>query len=849
MQLPGYQIIRKINQGGMSSVYLAKQHSIGREVALKIMSPMLAKEAVFSERFQREANIIGQLSHPNIIAVYDIGAHNGLNYIAMDYLPCGSLSDAMRHGVKRDHAVSILSQLASALHHAHQRGYIHRDIKPENILFRDEHSVVLTDFGVAKALDQNLGMTNAGTVLGTPYYMSPEQARGKPCDGRSDLYSLGVVFYEMLTGTLPFQAENAVAVAIKHLTAPVPLLPKQLRLYQALIEKLLSKEPDLRYQNGEELLADIGEFQQDSPLPSGSAPLRGSLSGAPSLQTGSTGAFDLALNKSKQVLRSIFNDNSISFLDKYHEQNGALAFSANSDAGVDQSVNDANSGNNHTTQVSLGDDQNQKQNKYDEQGANHAPQAEKHEASDVDTTQRLFTRSPKSIRQSNYIVAALAALLLISAYTLYSQSFTAINIAENHTADFGSADAQPPRTGAGKIGTTTAVAKISGLAHSKLLPSWVQKTPYVDPLAYPSSVTVPPRPHRSRVAPESDRQIITAKEQQSVAGLNTEIKSVIPESPKTLRYALRVNSSPKAERIRILNIKPRYRPGILLTAGNYLVELNRHGYKTLKRWVEIKGNAVSAKFTLAKAYAAGEVFNDKVSKFSSGPEMIVIPAGSFVMGSKQSANSLPLRTVAVIKPFAVSRFEVSFADFQLFLDSKSSFRQPPSDNKWGRGSRPVINVSWNDAKEYVRWLSNRTKEPYKLLSEAQWEYMAAAGSPGEHWWQGVANSKANCRRGCNSKFSGFFGSQTAPAGFYTPNPFGVFDTSGNVAEWVEDCYINHYFSAPLNTRPRNLEQCTQRVTRGGAHSQSISNIGLRIRSAQYAEFKSNDIGFRVAKTL
>jgi len=845
MQLPGYQIIRKINQGGMSSVYLAKQHSIGREVALKIMSPMLAKEAVFSERFQREANIIGQLSHPNIIAVYDIGAHNGLNYIAMDYLPCGSLSDTMRHGVNKDQAVSILSQLASALHHAHQRGYIHRDIKPENILFRDEHSVVLTDFGVAKALDQNLGMTNAGTVLGTPYYMSPEQARGKPCDGRSDLYSLGVVFFEMLTGTLPYQAEDAVAVAIKHLTAPVPLLPKQLRIYQPLIEKLLSKNPDLRYQNGEELLADINEFQQDSSLPSGSATLRTSTPGQAPIQRSPTGALDQALNKSKQIFRFIFNDNSISFLDKYHEQNGALAFSVNSSSGVDLSDTDEDTGNNHTTQVSLGESGNLEQPELDNAQPNHVVQT-----ASIDAGQ-------KTTKQRTYFIASLAALLMVCVYTLHSQGFFTIQETENRTKNFDSVDSPQQlkqlKQLPAKVKSSTNSWPRASLAHlnlqSKLLPSWVQKTPYVEPLSEQSSAALSSGPHRLTNGSPGEHQIITKGKHDLTLSPNNEAKSVVAQTPAPIRYALRINSSPKADRVRILNIKPRYRPGILLTAGNYLIELNRRGYKTLKHWVEIKDNAVNAKFTLVKSYSAGEVFNDKVSKFSSGPEMIVIPAGNFIMGSKQNANSLPLRTVTVMKPFAVSRFEVSFADFQLFLDSRNSFRQPPDDNKWGRGSRPVINVSWHDAKEYVRWLSKRTKQPYKLLSEAQWEYMAAAGSTGEHWWQGVARNNANCRRGCKSEFSGLFGSQTAPAGFYTPNPFGVYDTSGNVAEWVEDCYINHYFSAPPNTKPRHLEQCTHRVTRGGAHSQSISNIGLRVRSAQYEEFKSNDIGFRVAKVL
>lgn len=172
MQIPGYRIIRKINQGGMSTVYLAIQLSVGREVALKVMSPALNADPVFSERFQREANIVGQLSHPNIVSIYDIGRYKNLNYIAMDYLPGGSIHDKMTTGLSTQESLRITKEIALALDHAHDKGYIHRDIKPENILFRENDAAVLSDFGVAKTVSTASRMTNAGTVVGTPHYLS-----------------------------------------------------------------------------------------------------------------------------------------------------------------------------------------------------------------------------------------------------------------------------------------------------------------------------------------------------------------------------------------------------------------------------------------------------------------------------------------------------------------------------------------------------------------------------------------------------------------------------------------------------------------------------------------------------
>ncbi|HEX7763723.1 MAG TPA: serine/threonine-protein kinase, partial [Cellvibrio sp.] len=271
LHIPGYRVVRKINQGGMSTVYLAIQISVGRVVALKVMNPQLTSDPAFSERFQREATIVGQLSHPNIVAIYDIGRHEDLNYIAMDYLPNGSVHDRMATGLNGEEVLRITREVASALDHAHEKGYVHRDIKPENILFRTDNSAVLSDFGVARGLSNNSRMTHVGTVVGTPHYMSPEQTKGNSVDGRSDLYSLGVVFYEMLTGSLPYQGEEAVTIALKHISAPIPKLPLQYLAYQKILDKLLAKDPEQRFQRGRDLIQAIDELEKHYHAPAASS--------------------------------------------------------------------------------------------------------------------------------------------------------------------------------------------------------------------------------------------------------------------------------------------------------------------------------------------------------------------------------------------------------------------------------------------------------------------------------------------------------------------------------------------------------------------------------------------------
>lgn len=258
LKIPGHRIIRELGRGGMASVYLAMQESMDREVALKVMSPALgATDPSFSERFVREAKIVAKLSHPNVIAVYDVGIAGPYHYFSMEYHTGGDLKGRIHEGMMPKMALSITRQIASALAFAHSKGYVHRDVKPENVIFRHDGTALLTDFGIAKADDKANRMTATGTVIGTPHYMSPEQAQGLELDHRADIYSLGVMFYEMLTGTVPYAGTSALSIGIKHLKEPVPQFPPPLHVYQPLLNMFLAKNPDERFQSGEEVIAAI----------------------------------------------------------------------------------------------------------------------------------------------------------------------------------------------------------------------------------------------------------------------------------------------------------------------------------------------------------------------------------------------------------------------------------------------------------------------------------------------------------------------------------------------------------------------------------------------------------------
>jgi hypothetical protein len=265
VDIPGYRILRPLGEGGMASVYLAMQESLDREVALKVMSPTLASNAEFTDRFLKEGRLTAKLSHPNLVTVYDIGQHNGVYYLAQEYIPGGTLRDRMGKEMSVPEILDVARDVALGLAYAHEKGVVHRDVKPGNVLFRGNGTAVLADFGIAKAMNSNTMATQAGNSIGTPHYMSPEQARAEKVDGRSDLYSLGAMMIELLTGAPPYDSSDPYTIALMHVTHPVPKLPAHLYWLQPLIERLMAKFPDDRFKTGDEFVAACDKLIASAP--------------------------------------------------------------------------------------------------------------------------------------------------------------------------------------------------------------------------------------------------------------------------------------------------------------------------------------------------------------------------------------------------------------------------------------------------------------------------------------------------------------------------------------------------------------------------------------------------------
>ncbi|BFM06970.1 bifunctional serine/threonine-protein kinase/formylglycine-generating enzyme family protein [Halioxenophilus aromaticivorans] len=727
MRLPGYKILRKINQGGMSTVYLAVQTEHNRMVALKVMAPALNADPIFSDRFQREAKIISQLAHPNIIAIHDVGQYKTINYIAMDYMEQGSIAAKMKEGLTAKSCLKIIQQVSKALDHAHAEGYIHRDIKPENILLAQDGSVALSDFGVARAVSSNTQMTNAGTVLGTPNYMSPEQARGKDLDGRSDLYSLGVVLYEMLVGQPPYQGEEAVAIALQHLTAPIPALPPKYASLQPLINKMVAKKPQDRFQSGTEAVEVIDQVMDK-------------------LNGDAADDQELALLRPARGKRSWWC-RITGRRPKYSPLNDIPALRGSA------TMHDTRPANNTANWVAL---------------------------------------------------AALFMVVAVATAYWYWQSYQL---------------PEPPAVTAIGVPMETS-------------------TPIMPP---DSDGTAPP----IELASEVSEGAIERPEPAIPVSAEPEPEQP-PLPPPEPTFPLTVNVTPEQNSyVRVMNIVEKYRPGLPLPAGEYRIVIGSPGYWQKERWVTIENSAKNINVQLTVAKHPGDLIQHQPLPGVDGPEMIVIPPGQFIMGDLRYSDTQPRHEVVIEKPFAISSGEVRFAEYDAYLAATG--KPMLGDESWGRNTRPVINISWQEAKDYADWLAEKTGKPYRLPTEAEWEYIASSGGLQEYPWSGGAEDGkelANCRGGCRSEYNTLFVSKTAPTKKFSANTFGVYDLAGNVAEWTSTCYMRTY--DPVD----GPEQAScDRVVRGGSFINDIEQLDVFRRDHYPEDYRDKYTGLRVALDL
>lgn len=760
MAIPGYKILRKIGDGGMSSVYLAIQLSVGREVALKVLAPELRTDPEQGKKFFREANTCGTLSHPNIISLYDVGNEGQFYYIAMDYLPGPSCADKIRQKkLPADDALRIMSDIARALDYIHQNKVVHCDIKPDNILFRHDGSAVLTDFGIAKKLE-NKTTAVSKIISGTPYYMSPEQFQAKPLDGRSDIYSLGIVFYEMLTGTVPFKGKEAVHVALKHISGEVPELPNELSQFRTFLLKMLAKKPQVRFQSASELANAIDRIRLSNDqeksgwLPSESSRL-------PKLSINETFLAVLAVYQRNLRIRVKEFSKSFKYL-RFSLRHGIVFIKRIPLLKPDLS------------QLT------------EEQTQEHLATVSKTTQLQVDIKDALEQKRAYTIVHASILWLALLVLPFALPLALFPES-------------------QYARFTQGKFNQLLSFNNSSNTAYDM---PYSQSTRYDD--------------------------------KHLVEGYDIDINP-LKQGKHKKSHSLTINTIPVDARISIINIAPRYRHGIKLPPGRYKLRLYRSGYIPITTWFEMTSEDTVINFTLDKikpVFQRGDIFSDPLKILGTGPKVVVLPIKTARLGDIQNDNIPGAKPAYAYRPgyaFAMSIYEVTLAEFDRFTQDVHA----PTINPQviDRHDTPVTNISWDQATSYTRWLSNQTHEVYRLPTSTEWEYAARAGTSSLYSWQGKqARDKANCDSGCNSEWAGFFGGKIAPIGYYQANAWGLYDTSGNAAEWVSDC-------AQFNDN----NTCVARIIKGGSFNSEEKTISPAAIEHRASHTSAKDIGFRVLR--
>jgi serine/threonine-protein kinase PpkA len=258
LNLPQYSILHKLGESSRAAVYLAHSASLGRNVALKISKPMI-EDADECNEFAREYAAISALHHPSVVEIYDYGFHDGREFIAMEYFPCGDLKVRLQQPITVRESLEFAQRICLALEVIHARGLIHRDLKPPNVMLREDGAIVLIDFGIAKGVELGGRSTAVGVLRGSPYYMSPEQAQGIALDARSDLYSVGVILFEMLSGSKPYTGSSAIEVMQQHVHGPRPRLPIEHVAHEALLEHFMARQRDERFPDAISASAALGD--------------------------------------------------------------------------------------------------------------------------------------------------------------------------------------------------------------------------------------------------------------------------------------------------------------------------------------------------------------------------------------------------------------------------------------------------------------------------------------------------------------------------------------------------------------------------------------------------------------
>jgi serine/threonine protein kinase/formylglycine-generating enzyme required for sulfatase activity len=923
MDIPGYTILRELGRGGMATVYLARQDRLGRQVALKVMQPPPGIDEDFTARFIKEGRIIARLQHPRIVTIYDLDSIGELHYFSMEFLPNGTLADLIQAGLSATRATEILRCLAEALSIAHDNGVIHRDIKPQNILFRTDGSPVLTDFGIARAAStgaEATALTTFGMVIGSPRYMSPEQSMSQPIDARADLYSLGCVFYEMLTQELPYQAEDVISLAIQHCSAPLPELPGSLSTYQSIIARLLAKNPEQRFSSTQALMRALNQLEQGAPAGQAQAPpdatvvtphRLGKLPEATVVTAAEpdSDATRIAASPSPSRRKQLAGGLALLFFIGIAAGLAVLVSRQAPDPPGDQvHTNPAPEPEPTLVRPETPALERPKPGE-DPKSQDEERQLRKHitQATDLIAAGRLqeslalidqgLTQLPGNLQLAelrNTLREQIRREQQRQVEHLRDQAETQLQTGELESA-WASAERalglQPADEDLKQLRTRVLNARSAAQVQSLLdRARTALEEGHLEQAAQLTASALELRPDHPQARAFNERIAARQAAQAQRAEAITECLNLERATASAAELGKQLSTlTAVADCLLALAKDGVIEPDLAQPLDRVTQNLSDWAARQpapalLEQALKLIGRLAAVRPENTKLMA---LRHSLASAAGLIPEMTRIAGGCFTMGTPETAalrepDESPRRVC--VEDFSLASSETQHRDFARFV-AATDYRtdaergtggtegcwsfDKEAENPWGyhpqanwrtpnpyqsaQERHPVTCISANDAQAYLHWLSDLTGQPYRLPTEAEWEYAARAATDTPVFW-GEPASAATCQHAnvadLGHDWTGGFDCDdghewVADVNHFTANPWGLYDMLGNVAEWTCSEYRERYGASETYCAAPNSDAPI--VLRGGGWNSSPANLRAAYRNRDYRASRYSFVGFRIAR--
>ena len=859
-RLGHYRILALLGRGGMADVYTAEDERLGREVALKAVPPEFARDPERVERFRREVRAAARLSHPNIVTVYEFGQGDGLHFYTMALMAGGDLKARIRahpEGMPPAEARSVAVAMARALDYAHKRGYVHRDVKPENILFGEEGTPQLTDFGIARAMSEGTRMTATGMSIGSPHYMSPEQARGLAADGRSDLYSLGVVLYEMLTGRLPFDAGDTLAVAYAHVNDPAPALPTELADWQPVVDRLLGKSPEDRYGSAGELAEVLGA----DALPLAPGPVtRGMTEGREAGTTRQAGRSGTRLVDSPKPRRTLLAAIGGGVLALAVVGIGYLSLRDTEETRDEQSIGGGGGG-----QVQPAPERSRSPSPAESPfGLERADPVEPEPVLPTPSRREPARPRPASSKQARpqrpqpkpLPVIGGGGVLVVETTPAGAEVLvdgTPVGKTPLERSDIRAGVREvsvrhPHYETVQEIGRRFRDGRVVRIQRALVRGRGaltVTATPRETWVEVEGKRLAERTPVTLEDLPAGEVQVrLGAREHRPLAvrvGIPKGGLARLERRLQPIPYgSLTLVLEPADASVILPDSRRRYQAGVRLPEGAHRVVVRADGYRDATRSVNISGD------TRVRIALERRQLRAVTTRVFDGIEFVWIPSGEFRMGSTSRLaydDEKPVTRVRISRGYWLGKYEVTQGQWESVLGEN------PSTFKYCGEDCPVENVSWIYVQEFIRKLNGRSGgRRYRLPTEAEWEYAARAGTTTDNYAGDITE-----RFGKNpvvnriAWYNENSGDRTHPVGGKAPNAFGLHDMMGNVWEWVGD-WKGDYPGGTV-TDPVGPASGLARVYRGGGWIGTPAGgcrAAARISSGPL--HRDNNLGFRLLRT-